>query len=396
MSKEFNLPFSTGGSLEDGIDHLGVSGLGIGGEKGPQQRPNYPSSSSSSRDSSKGEDPYSNTFKPSSKYSSGNIYSWRNIKISIQTLLRTTLEVILVHKRLSVVVATLLILSLFTSTPFIPHLSISDPKVVIILAANEGGGVLKWKGPQEWSVERSSIANKKQYAKQHGYGLTIKDMTIKKRYSHEWRESWEKVDIMKQTMRQFPNAEWFWWLDLHTYIMEPQLSLEEHFLNNLGNATYRTLDTFNPLGLPLDIPYVNYENQPIDMIITQDCGGFNLGSFLMRRSSWSEMLLDVWWDPALYEQMHMQWEHKEQDALESLYSTQAWIRERVGFLPLRTINSFPPGACSDKADDPQYFFQNKDFVINMAGCEWGRDCWGEMEHYKALSKRLHKKWWHFT
>ena len=31
----------------------------------------------------------------------------------------------------------------------------------------------------------------------------------------------------------------------------------------------------------------------------------------------------------------------------------------------------------------------------MAGCEWGRDCWGEMEHYKALSKKLHKRWWKF-
>ena len=26
--------------------------------------------------------------------------------------------------------------------------------------------------------------------------------------------------------------------------------------------------------------------------------------------------------------------------------------------------------------------------MNMAGCEWGRDCWGEMEHYKALSKNF--------
>ena len=66
------------------------------------------------------------------------------------------------------------------------------------------------------------------------------------------------------------------------------------------------------------------------------------------------MLLDIWWDPAMYEQMHMQWEHKEQDALETLYSTQAWIRENC-VLPLRQINAFPPGACSDQADDPQYF-----------------------------------------
>lgn len=324
----------------------------------------------------------------------GNAYKFANsVKIQAQRLGQKASSASTVHKTI-IAILTVVFLCLFTSVPFLPHLKASSPKVVIILAANEGGGVLKWKGPQEWSIERSSIANKKNYAKRHGYGLTIKDMTIKKRYSHEWRESWEKVDIMKQTMRQFPEAEWFWWLDLHTFIMEPHLSLEDHFLNDLGNATYRTLEDINPLGLETDVPYVDY-TKPVEMIITQDCGGFNLGLFLMRRSAWSEMMLDVWWDPAMYEQMHMQWEHKEQDALETLYATSPWIRERIGFLPLRKINAFPPGACSDKADDPQYFYHRHDFVINMAGCEYGRDCWGEMEHYKALLKKLQKKWWQF-
>lgn len=331
-------------------------------------------------------DSYSNTYKPASNS------IWANFKRALSIWAEDILDMIVAHKKMLLMLCVLLFLSLFTSVPLVPHfMKTGDPKVVIILAANEGGGVFKWKGPQEWSVERSLITNKKQYAKRHGYGLTIKDMTIKKRYSHEWRESWEKVDIMKQAMRQFPRTEWFWWLDLHTYIMDPYLLLEDHFLDHLENATYRRLETFNPLNIPLELPYVDYDS-PVDMIITQDCGGFNLGSFLMRRSAWSDMLLDVWWDPAMYEQMHMQWEHKEQDALETLYLTQLWIRERVAFLPLRMINAFPPGACSDQADDPQFFFQNHDFVINMAGCEYGRDCWGEMEHYKALSKKL-QRWW---
>ena len=50
------------------------------------------------------------------------------------------------------------------------------------------------------------------------------------------------------------------------------------------------------------------------------------------------MLLDIWWDPAMYEQMHMQWEHKEQDALETLYSTQAWIERELRF-------TFTPNQC---------------------------------------------------
>lgn len=301
----------------------------------------------------------------------------------------------------AVMLFSILVVS-FTQFPLISkfkhNLLKKDPEIVIILAANEGGGVLKWKGAQEWSVERSSINNKKYYANKHGYGLTIKDMTIKRRYSHEWRESWEKVDILKQTMRQFPNTQWFWWLDLHTYIIEPQRSLKQHIFDNLNNITYRLTNEkdFNPLNLGTNLPYIDLKNSPVEMLITQDCGGFNLGSFLIKKSSWSELLLDIWWDPAFYEQMHMVWEHKEQDALETLYRTQSWIRERIGFLPLKSINAFPPGACSDKADDPQFFYNEKDrdFVVNMAGCEWGRDCWAEMEYYKSVDRRLHAKpWW---
>lgn len=91
----------------------------------------------------------------------------------------------------------------------------------------------------------------------------------------------------------------------------------------------------------------------------------------------------------------MVWEHREQDALEALYANEAWIREKVGFLPLRSINAFPPGACSEFSNDPRYFYNEKehDFVVNMAGCNFGRDCWGEMSHYATLMKKLNSKWY---
>lgn len=269
-----------------------------------------------------------------------------------------------------------------------------DPKIVIILAANDGGGVLRWKNEQEWSIERLSIKNKRAYAKRHGYGLTIKDLTVSKRYSHEYREGWQKVDILKQSMREFPNAEWFWWLDLDTLIMEPDRSLESHLFSRLDYMVDRTLNHYNPLGIKIDIPYVDY-TQSIDLLITQDCGGFNLGSFLIRNSEWSKQLVDIWFEPVAYEQKHMVWEHKEQDTLESLYATEAWIRSRVGFLPLRAINAFPPGACSEFSGDQRFFYSSKtrDFVVNMAGCNFGRDCWGEMSYYTTLMEKFQSRWY---
>ena len=81
-------------------------------------------------------------------------------------------------------------------------------KYVIILAANQGGGVMEWKGAREWAIERDSVKNKKKYASKWGYELEIVDMSTKKRYAHEWRESWEKVDVIRNSMKKYPQAEW--------------------------------------------------------------------------------------------------------------------------------------------------------------------------------------------
>ena len=198
----------------------------------------------------------------------------------------------------------------------------------------------------------------------------------------------------------------FWWLDTNTFIMEPSYSLQKHIFKRLKQDTYRDINNYNPLNIshPLTEEYLDAETRSpngdgkidsINMIVPQDCGGFNLGSFFVRRSAWTDRLLDIWWDPVGYEQKHMEWEHKEQDALEYMYANQPWIRPHVAFIKQRKVNSFPPGACGEKGDDPQIHYQEKDrdFLVNMAGCEWGRDCWAEMYNYRQLSNRLNRNPW---
>ncbi|KAL4892560.1 galactosyl transferase GMA12/MNN10 family-domain-containing protein [Aspergillus ambiguus] len=278
-------------------------------------------------------------------------------------------------------------------------------KFVIILESNVEGGVMEWKGAREWAIERNSIWNKREYAKRWGYELETVNMLAQKRYSHEWRESWEKVDLIRDAMRKYPDAEWFWWLDLNTWIMEPSFSLQHHIFDRLQDITYRDINFYNPLNIthPFTEAYLDEvsraptgDDHPssIQFILSQDCGGFNLGSFFIRRSLWAERLLDAWWDPVMYEQKHMEWEHKEQDALEYLYSTQPWIRSSVAFVPQRYINSFPPGACGDgHSPDVHYQEDGHDFMVNMAGCQFGRDCWSEMVQYREYSKWLNRSPW---
>jgi mannan polymerase II complex MNN10 subunit len=90
----------------------------------------------------------------------------------------------------------------------------------------------------------------------------------------------------------------------YTYIMEPSRSLHTQIFSKLDRISYRNLsEAYNPLDIP-NIPYVDY-SKPMDILISQDCSGFNLGSFLLRRSEFTHRLLDMWWDPVFYEQKYL-------------------------------------------------------------------------------------------
>ncbi|CAI7602764.1 unnamed protein product [Penicillium manginii] len=278
-------------------------------------------------------------------------------------------------------------------------------KFVIILGSNVEGGVMELKGAREWAIERNSIHNKQEYARHWGYEIEVVNMLAKKRYSHEWRESWEKGDVIRETMRKYPHAEWFWWLDLNTWIMERESSLQGEIFNSLDEMVYRDINANNPLNITHPLPefYLDELGRALEgdgrtdslqMLLTQDCSGFNLGSFFLRRSLWTDRLLDAWWDPVMYEQMHMDWQHKEQDAFKYIYQSQPWIRSSVGFLPQRSINAFPLGACGDE-NNPAVHYQEEehDLVVNMAGCNFGRDCWSEIYNYREIANRKNRSAW---
>ncbi|ODV93864.1 hypothetical protein PACTADRAFT_51615 [Pachysolen tannophilus NRRL Y-2460] len=277
-------------------------------------------------------------------------------------------------------------------------------RIYIVLGKNPQTGIQNWKSKETWLMEKFSIVNKELYAQKHGYELIVTSSTpftksgrvknfalFQKRYQHETREGWEKFDLLRKIMKentlntdpQNPNEveEWYWYLDMYTLIMEPDISIDDLVLSRL-NSVYRDLNYFNPNDLFVDDTeessknydlYDDNENS-IDLILTQDCKGINLNSFLIKRSDWSNLLLDILWDPVFYKQMHLKWmnddgrtskkygftlndnendddrynnDREDKNCLEYLFNTQSWIRSKIGFMPIRVFNSLSKDFCNE-------------------------------------------------
>ncbi len=77
--------------------------------------------------------------------------------------------------------------------------------------------------------------------------------------------------------------------------MEPSISLQSHIFRHLDDVTYRDINIYNPLNIThppskKDYPYLDQESlspvgdgklDSINLVVPQDCGGFNLGSFFV-------------------------------------------------------------------------------------------------------------------
>lgn len=263
-------------------------------------------------------------------------------------------------------------------------------RIIIVLGANRNGGVNDWKNPNEWEVERESIFNKKAYAAKHGYELVVKDFTRQKKYSDEFREGWQKFDAIRDTMAHYDHGDWIWYLDLYSLIMEDKVRIEDLVFKQLNKIVYRDLQYYNPKKLELDLPMVD-TSEPINLILTQDCNGFNLNSFLIKKTDWSGTLMDLLFEPIIYLNQVSVWRSDEQSALEYYYNNFSWVRSRTAFLPTRVINSLARNSCPSTRSDYHLFYNetSNDFLVNMNGCEINRNCFDEFQFYKGIKRTLH-------
>lgn len=98
-------------------------------------------------------------------------------------------------------------------------------------------------------------------------------------------------------MTRFPDCSYIWFLDQNSFIMNPQLTVEEHVMKASRLESLMIKD--QPIVPPDSIirTFTHLKGQDVDFVLTQDAEGLSAGSFLVRNGEWARFFLETWFDP---------------------------------------------------------------------------------------------------
>ena len=110
---------------------------------------------------------------------------------------------------------------------------------------------------------------------------------------------------MRHALTKYPEASYFWYLDLDGFIMNPRLTVEDHLMHRQTIEENMIRD--HPVVPPDSIikTFTHLQGDDVDLVLTQDKVGLSTGSFIVRNSAWAKFFLETWYDP-LYRSYNFQ------------------------------------------------------------------------------------------
>ncbi|KAK5661483.1 hypothetical protein OQA88_11387 [Cercophora sp. LCS_1] len=177
--------------------------------------------------------------------------------------------------------------------------------------------------------------NRIQYAEKHGYQTMfakVGDYDLKGAPS-----SWTAVVAARDAITKFPDCYFIWYIDQNSFIMNPDLKIEDHVMKSSTLESLMIKD--HPVVPPDSIikTFSHLKGQDVDFVLTQDNLGLSAGSFVIRNGEWAKFFLETWFDP-LYRSYNFQ--KAETHALEHIVQWHPTILARLALVPQRTINSY--------------------------------------------------------
>ncbi|CAI6332481.1 unnamed protein product [Periconia digitata] len=205
----------------------------------------------------------------------------------------------------------------------------------------------------EYSYMYTSLKGKN-YARRQGYDLVIDYEEHAKRGTMWWK--FEMITRLIKTNKY----DWLWWLDFDTLITNTDIKLTDIIQETLANVT-------NP--------------DEIDYLLTHDCNGLNMGSFVVRAH---ERSTKVFRDAAAIEGRHREKgeQFSEQDSMVTLLKDDAATSQRTIQVPQWKLNAFPEEiSCFDESDR---VWEPGMFVLHFAGA------WAHVEGPDPTGKLMKK------
>lgn len=271
---------------------------------------------------------------------------------------------------------------LYVGSEFAPHPPVRRPRPEQIALLM---GATRTASSYFSQVIDLAAANRRAYAERHGYRFVYVDLD---KY-HEATKPvvYAKIPAIADVFKQFPDVQWVWWLDLDAIIMDFDVELVDAVL--APNALANHLVNHTLLNWNRKTTKVWSEAQPqnlanVDVVIAQDHNELNAGSFMLRRSLFTEHLLDIWGDHFYWRYLGGVLVQKEQSVLNHLVSERHSFKRHIGVIPLGIINAYPIGG--------DLGWREGRVAIHFAGCWVENKCarqWTSFwdKHVKLLESR---------
>lgn len=230
--------------------------------------------------------------------------------------------------------------------------------------------------------------NREYYAMKHGYTNFFANTSD---YLYAFGSgipcSWALIPAVRHAMATHPYSTYFFHLNPHALIMNPDISVTSHVLDRkrIESLMLKDIPVVPPDSVIKTFSHVKGNN--VEFILSQDKEDLTSDNFFIKQGDWAHFLLDTWFDP-LYRSYGFA--KAEKHALDHIVQWHPTILTKMALLPQRVFNAYSkdsPGAVVNGT------YQDGDFIIRFSRCQTydNRDCEQEMQPFYKSWQKSHRQ-----
>jgi len=215
--------------------------------------------------------------------------------------------------------------------------------------------------------------NRIKYTKQQGYGLYerwVEEFVPRLQKTGNLGTNWWKIMLLREAINAFPHAEYFWFLDEKSLIVQGNVRIEDLILNpEMLQAKMLRDQPIVPPGSAIKT-YKNTRPEDVSLILTQNNLGISTDSIIVKNDIQGKAMLE-YWISKLY-RAYRDFFENEVRALEHMLQWHPLVLSRTALVPTRLINAEIEKTDGKKNSAIDY--QEGDMVINLGQCEKDASC----------------------